>query len=355
MKILVTGAAGFIGAHLTEALLRKAGGVEITGLDSLDSCYDVNLKEYRLKRIAALAGEIDAGWRFIKGDITDASVVSDVFRQTSPDIVVNLAAQAGVRRSISDPEPYIGTNITGFYNILEACRHSYDGGRNGVRHLLYASSSSVYGENPAVPYRTSDRTDFPVSLYAATKKCDEILAYSYAGLYGIPSTGIRFFTVYGPAGRPDMAYFRFTDQLVKGRKINLYNYGKCVRDFTYIDDIVEGLMRVIPASPEWARGENGQKIPPYRLYNLGNGHPASLADFVKILQEELSAAGVLPEGYDIGERIEMLPMQSGDVTVSYSDISAFEADFGFRPETSLRTGLRRFAEWYKEYYFGKRI
>lgn len=342
MRILVTGAAGFIGSHLTRALFGKEERMEVVGIDSLDSCYDVSLKESRLKKTEGIARVTGAGWTFVRGDISDSGFVKDVFRRFRPEIVVNLAARAGVRSSISQPDACVRANIDGFYNVLEACRHSRDDAGEGVRHLIYASSSSVYGDNTRMPYGTEARTDSPVSLYAATKKCDEILAYAYSQLYGIPATGLRFFTVYGPEGRPDMAYFKFTDMLRAGRKIRLYNNGSCIRDFTFIEDIVEGLMRVVSRPPEAVAG------PPYRLYNLGSGHPVDMLHFVGILRQELVGAGLLPENCSAG--MECLPMQPGDVQITCADVTGFETDFGFRPETDLRTGLRRFALWYKDYY-----
>lgn len=351
--VLVTGAAGFIGAALTQELLRKYEGVHVVGIDSMNDYYEVSLKEYRLKRIEALcAGEAAkcARFEFVRGNIADKALVKETFGQCRPDIVVNLAAQAGVRYSIENPDAYIESNLVGFYNILEACRHSYDGGAAGVQHLVYASSSSVYGTNRKVPYATEDRVDNPVSLYAATKKSDELLAHAYAKLYEIPCTGLRFFTVYGPAGRPDMAYFGFTNKLRAGETIKIFNYGNCRRDFTYIDDIVEGVVRVMQRAPERARGEDGLPLPPYKLYNIGNNHPENLLDFVTILQEELVAAGVLPGDYDFEGHKELAPMQPGDVPVTYADTTALERDFGFKPQTSLRDGLRRFVRWYREYY-----
>ena len=352
MKILVTGAAGFIGANLIRTLLEKEEDADITGVDSLNDYYDPAVKEYRLGLIdsAAALGGPGNRWRFIKGDISDKGMVEGLFRDFAPDIVVNLAAQAGVRYSITDPDAYIGSNIIGFYNRLEACRHSYDGGRPGVRHLVYASSSSVYGSNARIPYSTDDRTDSPVSLYAATKKSNELMAHAYSKLYDIPSTGLRFFTVYGPAGRPDMAYFGFTDKLLKGGKIKIYNYGNCRRDFTYIDDIVEGVRLVMKSPPQRSAGEDGLPVPPYRIYNIGNGSPVNLLDFVRILQEELVRASVLPGDFDFASQTEMVPMQPGDVAVTYADTGGLERDFGFVPRTDLRTGLRKFAEWYRDFY-----
>ena len=348
--ILITGAAGFIGANLVKKLLKNDDAKTIVGIDSVNDYYDVSLKEYRLRELDALAQTSDTGWVFLRGNIADKQMIEDVFHTYHPDIVVNLAAQAGVRYSITHPDAYIESNLIGFYNILEACRHSYDNGAKGVEHLVYASSSSVYGSNKKVPYSTDDPVDHPVSLYAATKKSNELLAHAYAKLYDIPSTGLRFFTVYGPAGRPDMAYFGFTDKLVKGEKIKIFNYGNCKRDFTYVDDIVEGVIRVMQKAPERIKGEDGLPVPPYALYNIGNSHPENLLDFVDILQQELIRAGVLPETYDFEAHKELVPMQAGDVPVTYADTSALERDFGYKPSTSLRDGLRKFAEWYKSFY-----
>ncbi len=338
--VLVTGAAGFIGAALVKRLFRDFKGIRVVGLDSLTDYYDVALKRARLREIASPDGR----WTFIEASIADRAAVGKAFDEFRPSVVVNLAAQAGVRNSITDPDAYIETNIVGFYNILEACR-SY-----GVDHLVYASSSSVYGGNTKVPYSTDDRVDSPVSLYAATKKSDELLAHAYSKLYDIPSTGLRFFTVYGPAGRPDMAYFSFTDRLVMGGKIKIFNYGNCRRDFTYIDDIVEGLVRVMAHAPERRTGEDGLPVPPYRIYNIGSSRPENLLDFVEILRSELVRAGVLPEGFDLDSHRELVPMQPGDVPETYADTAPLERDFGFRPSTPLRDGLRKFAEWYKAYY-----
>ena len=349
-SILITGAAGFIGANLVKKLLKNYDAKTIVGIDSVNDYYDVSLKEYRLKELDTLAQTSDTGWIFLRGNIADKQMIEDAFHTYHPDIVVNLAAQAGVRYSISHPDAYIESNLIGFYNILEACRHSYDNGAKGVEHLVYASSSSVYGSNKKVPYSTDDPVDHPVSLYAATKKSNELLAHAYAKLYDIPSTGLRFFTVYGPAGRPDMAYFGFTDKLVKGEKIKIFNYGNCKRDFTYVDDIVEGVIRVMQKAPERKKGEDGLPVPPYALYNIGNSHPENLLDFVDILQQELIRAGVLPETYDFEAHKELVPMQAGDVPVTYADTSALERDFGYKPSTSLRDGLRKFAEWYKSFY-----
>lgn len=350
-KILITGAAGFIGSYLAMELLETIPSVAIIGIDNLNDYYDVSIKEYRLKRIEKKASEHEeSSWIFIKADISDKSVVDVLFQLYKPDIVVNLAAQAGVRYSITNPDTYIRSNLDGFYNILEACRHSYNGGAEGVEHLVYASSSSVYGGNTKLPFSTEDMVDHPVSLYAATKKCNELLAHAYSKVYNIPSTGLRFFTVYGPAGRPDMAYFGFTNKLLKGEKIQIFNYGNCKRDFTYIDDIVHGVKLVMQAPPEKKTGKDGLPIPPYAVYNIGNSSPENLLDFVDILQQELIRAEVLPKDYDFEAHKELVPMQPGDVPVTYADTSALERDFGFKPGTELREGLRRFAEWYKEFY-----
>lgn len=352
--ILITGAAGFIGSNLVLELLRTVEPVQIIGLDCLNDYYDVSLKEYRLREIEKLAAEKpDSQWTFIKGNLADKALISTIFAEYHPDLVVNLAAQAGVRYSITNPDVYIESNLIGFYNILEACRHSYDNGEKGVEHLVYASSSSVYGSNKKVPYSTDDKVDNPVSLYAATKKSNELLAHAYSKLYNIPSTGLRFFTVYGPAGRPDMAYFGFTNKLREGGTIQIFNYGHCKRDFTYIDDIVEGVKRVMQVRPERKTGEDGLPLPPYRVYNIGNNQPENLLDFVTILREELIRAGVLPEDYDFEAHKQLVPMQPGDVPVTYADTSALERDFGFKPSTSLRDGLRQFARWYREFYSGE--
>ena len=343
--ILVTGVAGFIGANLAKRLLQKFADVQVVGIDNMNDYYDVRLKEKRLKELLSYSS-----FSFVKGDIADKSMVNQLFTAHQPYIVVNLAAQAGVRYSISNPDAYIASNLIGFYNILEACRHSYDEGKAGVEHLVYASSSSVYGSNKKVPYSTDDKVDNPVSLYAATKKSNELMAHAYSKLYNIPSTGLRFFTVYGPAGRPDMAYFGFTDKLVKGENIKIFNYGNCKRDFTYIDDIVEGVIRVMQHAPERHKGEDGLPIPPYKVYNIGNNNPENLLEFVTILQEELVRAGVLPVDYDFKAHKELVPMQPGDVPVTYADTTPLEQDFGFKPSIPLRTGLRSFAEWYKEYF-----
>ena len=345
--ILVTGAAGFIGANLAARLLGEGTFDRVIGVDSLNDYYDVRIKEYRLRQLSERG---DAAWTFVKGNIADKALVQSLFREYRPAVVVNLAAQAGVRYSITNPDAYIESNLVGFYNILEACRHSYDGGAGGVEHLVYASSSSVYGANPKVPYSTEDKVDNPISLYAATKKSNELMAHAYSKLYDIPSTGLRFFTVYGPAGRPDMAYFSFTDKLRAGEKIRIFNYGNCLRDFTYVDDFVEGVMRVIARPPERRKGEDGLPVPSYAVYNIGNSHPENLLEFVDILQQELVAAGVLPADYDFEAHKELVPMQAGDVPVTYADTSALERDFGFKPSTPLREGLRAFARWYKDFY-----
>lgn len=338
--ILITGAAGFIGANLCEKILKESPSVQVIGIDNLNNYYDINLKMYRLNRLKKYSQFI-----FIKCDLSDKKKVFNVFSKYKPKIVVNLAAQAGVRYSIDNPDVYINSNIIGFYNVLEACRHSYDNGDQGVLHLVYASSSSVYGNNKKIPYSTNDRVDSPVSLYAATKKSNEVLAYSYSKLYGIPTTGLRFFTVYGPAGRPDMAYFGFTNKLVNNEIIKIFNYGKCKRDFTYIDDIVQGIQNVISKSPD--ADDNGVK---YKIYNIGNNKPENLLDFVTILQEELVAAGVLPKDYDFESHKQLVPMQPGDVETTYADVTELERDFGFKPSTTLRDGLRKFVCWYKEFY-----
>lgn len=349
-RVLITGTAGFIGSNLVMELLHNTESVNIIGIDSMNDYYDVSLKEYRLKQIETLAGEVTGSFEFIKGNIADKALINDIFYKYKPDIVVNLAAQAGVRYSITNPDAYIEANLVGFYNILEACRHSYDNGAKGVEHLVYASSSSVYGSNKKIPYSTEDKVDNPVSLYAATKKSNELLAHAYSKLYNIPSTGLRFFTVYGPAGRPDMAYFGFTDKLRAGKTIQIFNYGNCKRDFTYVDDIVEGVKRVMQSPPPVEAGEDGLPVPPYRVYNIGNNQPENLLDFVDILQQELVRAGVLPEDYDFEAHKELVPMQPGDVPITYADTSALERDFGFKPSTSLRDGLRKFAEWYRVFY-----
>lgn len=343
--ILVTGAAGFIGSNLIKRLYADIEGVTVIGIDNMNDYYDVRLKDARLEELSK-----NPSFIFVKGSIADKSLISEIFEKYQPAIVVNLAAQAGVRYSITNPDAYIESNLIGFYNILEACRHSYDNEKSGVEHLVYASSSSVYGSNKKVPYSTEDKVDNPVSLYAATKKSNELLAHAYSKLYNIPSTGLRFFTVYGPAGRPDMAYFSFTNKLREGKNIQLFNYGNCKRDFTYVDDIVEGVVRVMQKAPDKENGEDGLPLPPYKVYNIGNNSPENLLDFVDILQQELIRAGVLPEDYDFEVHKELVPMQPGDVPVTYADTGALEADFGFKPSTGLRDGLRKFAEWYKEFY-----
>lgn len=349
--ILVTGSAGFIGSSLVQELIRTQSPVTIIGIDNMNDYYDVSLKEWRLAEIEkCMKDHPDSSYTFIKGDISDRSLTDMVFDKHKPDIVVNLAAQAGVRYSISNPDAYIWSNLIGFYNILEACRHSYDEGCKGVEHLVYASSSSVYGTNKKVPYSTDDKVDNPVSLYAATKKSNELMAHAYSKLYNIPSTGLRFFTVYGPAGRPDMAYFGFTDKLLKNQIIQIFNYGNCKRDFTYIDDIVEGVKLVMQKAPEKKNGEDGLPLPPYAVYNIGNNAPENLLDFVTILQEELVRAEILPSDYDFEAHKKLVAMQPGDVPVTYADTSALERDYGFKPATSLRKGLRKFAEWYKVFY-----
>lgn len=350
--VLVTGAAGFIGANLVKRLLDEGMAKAVVGVDNMNAYYDVSLKEYRLGEIGAAAASSKTHWQFVRGDIADRETLDGVFRTYRPALVVNLAAQAGVRYSITHPDAYIESNLIGFYNILEACRHSYDGGGEGVEHLVYASSSSVYGSGQKVPYSAEDSTDRPVSLYAATKKSNELLAYAYAKLYDIPSTGLRFFTVYGPAGRPDMAYFSFTDKLVRGEKIRLFNYGNCRRDFTYVDDIVEGVVRVAKRAPARKRGEDGLPVPPHAVYNIGNSHPETLSDFVRVLEEELIRAGVLPADHDLAAHTELVSMQPGDVPETYADIKSLERDFGFQPRTDLRSGLRRFARWYRAFYSG---
>ena len=341
MTILVTGAAGFIGSNLVKAIYKRYDNPVVVGIDNVIDYYDVRLKEERLAQL-----EQYPDFTFVRGNIADKELIDRIFAEYKPQVVVNLAAQAGVRYSITNPGAYIEANLIGFYNILEACRHS----EGGVEHLVYASSSSVYGSNKKVPYSTDDKVDNPVSLYAATKKSNELMAHAYSKLYNIPSTGLRFFTVYGPAGRPDMAYFGFTNKLVKGEKIQIFNYGNCKRDFTYVDDIVEGVIRVMQKPPQKQTGEDGLPVPPYAVYNIGNNQPENLLDFVTILQEELLAAGVLPADYDFEAHKELVPMQPGDVPVTYADTSALERDFGFKPSTTLRDGLRAFARWYKEYY-----
>lgn len=350
--VLVTGSAGFIGSNLVLKLLKENTNIHIIGIDNMNDYYDVSIKEYRLAKINEIVKETTNHWSFYYGNISDKKLIDKIFEEHNPDFVVNLAAQAGVRYSISNPDAYIESNLIGFYNILEACRHSYDNGNKGVEHLVYASSSSVYGSNKKVPYSTEDKVDNPVSLYAATKKSNELMAHAYSKLYDIPSTGLRFFTVYGPAGRPDMAYFGFTNKLRNNETIKIFNYGNCKRDFTYIDDIVEGIFRVIKNPPKRKKGEDGLPEPPYAVYNIGNSHPENLLEFVDILQQELINAGVLPENYDFEIHKELVPMQPGDVPVTYADTSALERDFGFKPSTSLREGLREFAKWYKEFYMG---
>lgn len=345
MRILVTGAAGFIGSNLVKTIFARVSDAQVVGIDNMNDYYDPALKEERLSEL-----ERYEGFTFVKGNIADRKLIDDTFASFKPEIVVNLAAQAGVRYSITNPDAYIEANLIGFYNILEACRHSYEHYEGGVVHLVYASSSSVYGSNKKVPYSTDDKVDNPVSLYAATKKSNELMAHAYSKLYNIPSTGLRFFTVYGPAGRPDMAYFGFTNKLVKGDKIQIFNYGNCKRDFTYVDDIVEGVFRVMQKAPERQTGEDGLPLPPYAVYNIGNSSPENLLEFVDILQQELVSAGVLPEDYDFEAHKELVPMQPGDVPVTFADTSALERDFGFKPSTSLREGLRAFAQWYAAYY-----
>ena len=343
--VLVTGAAGFIGSFLSERLLSDFEDIRVIGFDSVNDYYDIRLKESRLEKL-----QKHENFTFIKANLADKDKVSEVFCKYSPQIVVNLAAQAGVRYSITNPDAYIESNIIGFYNILEACRHSYDDGATPVEHLVYASSSSVYGSNKKVPYSTDDKVDNPVSLYAATKKSNELMAHAYSKLYNIPSTGLRFFTVYGPAGRPDMAYFGFTDKLLRGETIRIFNYGNCKRDFTYINDIVEGVVRVMQGAPERKNGEDGLPVPPYAVYNIGNQNPENLLDFVDILQQELIAAGVLPNDYDFEAHKQLVPMQPGDVPVTYADTTPLKRDYGYKPSTELRTGLRNFARWYKDFY-----
>lgn len=343
--ILVTGVAGFIGSNLAKRLLRDYQTIRVVGIDNMNDYYDVHIKESRLKELSP-----NPNFIFIKGNIADKQTINELFETYQPQIVVNLAAQAGVRYSIINPDAYIESNLLGFYNILEACRHSYDNGESGVLHLVYASSSSVYGSNKKIPYSTDDKVDNPVSLYAATKKSNELMAHAYSKLYNIPSTGLRFFTVYGPAGRPDMAYFGFTDKLRAGKTIQIFNYGNCRRDFTYIDDIIEGVLRVVRHAPERKTGEDGLPDPPYKVYNIGNNNPENLLDFVTILQEELVSAGVLPPDYDFESHKELVPMQPGDVPVTYADTAPLEQDFGFKPATPLRNGLRAFAQWYVQYY-----
>lgn len=347
--ILVTGAAGFIGSNLVKRLLKEVKEATVIGIDNMNDYYDVSLKEWRLKTLSN-GEDLGGSFQFIKGDIADKATIDNLFEQYHPAVVVNLAAQAGVRYSITNPDAYIQSNLIGFYNILEACRHSYDEGGTGVEHLVYASSSSVYGSNKKIPYSTDDKVDNPVSLYAATKKSNELMAHAYSKLYNIPSTGLRFFTVYGPAGRPDMAYFGFTNKLVKGETIQIFNYGNCKRDFTYVDDIVEGVVRIMQGAPEKKTGEDGLPVPPYAVYNIGNNQPENLLTFVDIMQQELIRAKVLPEDYDFEAHKKLVPMQPGDVPVTYADTSALERDYGYKPSTSLRDGLRAFAEWYADFY-----
>ena len=343
--VFVTGVAGFIGSNLAKRLLNEFAGIKVVGIDNMNDYYDVSIKEWRLKELLN-----NPSFTFVKGSIADKEAIKDIFNTYQPSVVVNLAAQAGVRYSITNPDAYVEANLIGFYNILEACRHSYDDGKKGVQHLVYASSSSVYGSNKKVPYSTDDKVDNPVSLYAATKKSNELMAHAYSKLYNIPSTGLRFFTVYGPAGRPDMAYFGFTNKLRNNETIKIFNYGNCKRDFTYIDDIVEGVVRVMKHAPEKATGEDGLPVPPYNVYNIGNNQPENLLDFVDILQQELISADVLPADYDFERHKELVPMQPGDVPVTYADTTPLEQDFGFKPNTPLRDGLRSFAKWYKEFY-----
>ena len=343
--ISVTGAAGFIGSNLVKRIYQEAPSATVIGIDNMNAYYDVALKEFRLNELAKYPT-----FTFVKGNIADKALITELFEKYKPSVVVNLAAQAGVRYSITNPDAYIESNLLGFYNILEACRHSYDNGNKGVEHLVYASSSSVYGGNKKVPFSTDDKVDNPVSLYAATKKSNELMAHAYSKLYNIPSTGLRFFTVYGPAGRPDMFYFSATQKLVKGDSIQIFNYGNCKRDFTYIDDIVEGVVRVMQGAPEKKNGEDGLPVPPYAVYNIGGGTPENLLDYITTLQEELVRAGVLPEDYDFDAHKELVGMQPGDVPVTYADSSALERDYGFTPKIGIREGLRKFAEWYKEFY-----
>lgn len=349
--LLVTGAAGFIGSNLVLELLRTTEPIHIVGIDNMNDYYDVSIKEYRLQQIEnEVQKHSDSSWNFVKGSIADKALIDQIFADYKPAVVVNLAAQAGVRYSITNPDVYIESNLIGFYNILEACRHSYDNDAAGVEHLVYASSSSVYGTNKKIPYSTDDKVDNPVSLYAATKKSNELMAHAYSKLYNLPSTRLRFFTVYGPAGRPDMAYFGFTNKLRAGDTIQIFNYGNCKRDFTFVNDIVEGVKRVMQAAPEKKNGEDGLPIPPYAVYNIGNNQPENLLDFVDILQQELIRAEVLPADYDFEAHKKLVPMQPGDVPITYADTTALEEDFGFKPSTSLREGLRKFAVWYKEFY-----
>lgn len=343
--ILVTGAAGFIGSNLAKRICQKVPSANVIGIDNMNAYYDVSLKEFRLKELTSYPN-----FTFVKGNIADKALITETFEKYQPSVVVNLAAQAGVRYSITNPDAYVESNLVGFFNILEACRHSYDEGKTGVEHLVYASSSSVYGSNKKVPYSTEDKVDNPVSLYAATKKSNELMAHAYSKLYNIPSTGLRFFTVYGPAGRPDMAYFGFTNKLKNNEVIKIFNYGNCKRDFTYVDDIVEGVVRVMKEAPDKKNGEDGLPVPPYAVYNIGNNHPENLLEFVQILSEELVRAKVLPEDYDFEAHKELVPMQPGDVPITFADTSALERDFDYKPSTSLRDGLRSFAEWYASFY-----
>lgn len=352
-KVLITGSSGFIGFYLVLELLKNNDNLHIIGIDNMNDYYDVSIKEYRLNKINEEVKKTNNQWSFYYGSIANKELIDKIFDTHKPDIVVNLAAQAGVRYSITNPDAYIESNLIGFYNILEACRHSYDNGNKGVDHLVYASSSSVYGSNKKVPYSTDDKVDNPVSLYAATKKSNELMAHAYSKLYNIPSTGLRFFTVYGPAGRPDMAYFGFTNKLRNNETIKIFNYGNCKRDFTYIDDIVEGVIRVMKKPPEKKNGEDGLPIPPYAVYNIGNNKPENLLEFVDILQQELIRAKVLPEDYDFEAHKELVAMQPGDVPITYADTSALERDFGYKPSTDLRDGLRKFAQWYKEFYMNE--
>ncbi len=346
--IFITGVAGFIGSNIAKRLLQDESSVKIIGLDNMNDYYDVRLKEYRLDELFSYNN-----FAFIKGNLADMALITSVFEKYRPEVVVNLGAQAGVRYSITNPGAYVESNLIGFFNILEGCRHSYDKGHTPVEHLVYASSSSVYGTNKKVPYSIDDKVDNPVSLYAATKKSNELMAHAYSKLYNIPSTGLRFFTVYGPAGRPDMAYFGFTNKLKEGKMIQIFNYGNCERDFTYVDDIVEGVLRVMQKAPDKKSGEDGLPVPPYAVYNIGNNKPENLLDFANILEEELIRAGVLPEDYDFEAHKELVPMQPGDVPATYADITEFERDFGFKPRTSLREGLRKFSEWYKAFYMSE--
>ncbi len=343
--ILVTGAAGFIGSNLVKQLYKETADITVIGIDNMNDYYDVELKKSRLKEL-----EYFESFIFVQASIADKATLQEIFQRYTPHIVINLAAQAGVRYSITNPDAYIECNIIGFYNILEACRHSYDYGKNGIEHLVYASSSSVYGTNKRIPYSTEDKVDTPISLYAATKMCDELLAHAYSKLYNIPSTGLRFFTVYGPAGRPDMAYFSFTDNMKAGKDIQIFNYGNCKRDFTYIDDVIDGIVRITKRAPEKTNGEDGLPVPPHKIYNIGNNQPVNLLDFVEILQQELVRAKVLKKNYDFKAHSKLVPMQPGDVPVTYADVTALQKDFDFKPKTELRTGLRKFAEWYKQFY-----